>query len=83
MIINYFEPKSFFVDLIMCGRIAFFKSKEKIVDELLIDKWDGCDYSPNYNTVPSDKLYVLTAKRNLRIIKTMTWGLTPKWSKKN
>ena len=66
----------------MCGRIAFFKSKEKIINELIIDKWDECDYLPNYNTVPSNNLYVLTSKRYLRIIKTMSWGITPKWSKK-
>jgi len=66
----------------MCGRIAFFKSKEKIINELLIDKWDKCDYLPNYNTVPSNNLYVLTSERYLRIIKTMSWGITPRWSKK-
>ena len=66
----------------MCGRIAFFKSKEKIINELLIDKWDGSDYLPNYNTVPSRNLYVLTSKKDLRVIKTMSWGITPKWSKK-
>ena len=66
----------------MCGRIAFFKSKEKIINELLIDKWDGCDYLPNYNIVPSNNLYVLTSKKNLRVIKTVRWGITPKWSKK-
>ena len=65
----------------MCGRIAFFKSKEKIINELIIDKWDECDYLPNYNTVPSNNLYVLTSKKNLRAIKTMSWGITPKWSK--
>ena len=66
----------------MCGRIAFFKSKEKIINELLIDKWDGYDYLPNYNTVPSNNLYVLTSKKDLRVIKTVSWGITPKWSKK-
>ena len=66
----------------MCGRIAFFKSKEKIINELLIDKWDECDYLPNYNTVPSNNLYVLTSKKDLRVIKTMSWGITPRWSKK-
>ena len=66
----------------MCGRIAFFKSKEKIINELLIDKWDECDYLPNYNTVPSNNLYVLASKKDLRVIKTMSWGITPKWSKK-
>ena len=66
----------------MCGRIAFFKSKEKIINELIIDKWDECDYLPNYNTVPSNNLYVLTSKKDLRVIKTMSWGITPKWSKK-
>ena len=66
----------------MCGRIAVFKSKEKIINELLIDKWDECDYLPNYNTVPSNNLYVLTSKKDLRVIKTMSWGITPKWSKK-
>ena len=66
----------------MCGRIAFFKSKEKIINELLIDKWDGSDYLPNYNTVPSNNLYVLASKKDLRVIKTMSWGITPKWSKK-
>ena len=72
MIINYFEPKSFFVDLIMCGRIALFKSKEKIINELLIDKWDECDYLPNYNIVPSNKLYVLTSIEDVRVIKTIS-----------
>ena len=66
----------------MCGRIAVFKSKEKIINELQIDKWDECDYLPNYNTVPSNNLYVLTSKKDLRVIKTMSWGITPKWSKK-
>ena len=66
----------------MCGRIAFFKSKEKIINELIIDKWDECDYLPNYNTVPSNNLYVLTSKKDLRVIKTVSWGITPKWSKK-
>ena len=66
----------------MCGRITFFKSKEKIINELIIDKWDECDYLPNYNTVPSNNVYALTSKKNLRVIKTMSWGITPKWSKK-
>ena len=66
----------------MCGRIAVFKSKEKIINELQIDKWYECDYLPNYNTVPSNNLYVLTSKKDLRVIKTMSWGITPKWSKK-
>ena len=65
----------------MCGRVAFFKSKEKIINELIIDKWDECDYLPNYNTVPSNNLYVLTSKKDLRVMKTMSWGITPKWSK--
>ena len=59
----------------MCGRLAFFKSKEKIINELLIDKWDESQYSSNYNTVPSNKLYVLTSKKNLRVVETMTWGI--------
>ena len=67
----------------MCGRIVFYKSKEKIINELQIDKWDECDYLPNYNTVPSNSLYVLTSKKDLRVIKTMSWGITSKWSKKS
>lgn len=66
----------------MCGRIAFFKSKEKIINELLIDKWDECDYLPNYNTVPSNNLYVLNSKKSLRIVERMTWGIQPKLLKK-
>jgi len=66
----------------MCGRIAFFKSKDEIIDELLIDKWDECDYLPNYNTVPSNNLYVLNSKKSLRIVERMTWGIQPKRLKK-
>ena len=64
----------------MCGRIVFFKSKEKIINELLIDKLDESQYSSNYNTVPSNKLYVLTSKKNLRVVETMTWGIPSKRS---
>ena len=58
----------------------FFNSKEKIIDELLIDKLDESQYSSNYNTVPSNKLYVLTSKKNLRVVETMTWGIPSKRS---
>ena len=62
----------------MCGRIAFFESKEKIINELQIDKWNEYQYSSNYNTIPSNKLYVLTSKKSLRVVKFMTWGIRPK-----
>ena len=62
----------------MCGRIAFFKSKEKIINELQIDKWNKYQYFSNYNTIPSNKLYVLTSKKSLRVVEVMTWGIRPK-----
>tara|TARA_B100001250_G_scaffold166762_1_gene143569 strand:+ start:50 stop:733 length:684 start_codon:yes stop_codon:yes gene_type:complete len=66
----------------MCGRIALFKSREKIINELQIDKWDEYQYSSNYNTVPSNILYVLTSKKSLRVVNSMTWGIRPKRLKK-
>ncbi len=66
----------------MCGRIAFFKSKEKVINELQIDKWDEYQYSSNYNIVPSNKLYVLTSKKSLRVVESMTWGIRPRRLKK-
>tara|TARA_E500000178_G_C16760787_1_gene634718 strand:- start:107 stop:790 length:684 start_codon:yes stop_codon:yes gene_type:complete len=62
----------------MCGRIAFFKSKKKVINELQIDKWDEYQYSSDYNIVPSNKLYVLTSKKSLRVIESMTWGIRPR-----
>ena len=66
----------------MCGRIAFFKSKKKVINELQIDKWDEYQYSSDYNIVPSNKLYVLTSKKSLRVVNSMTWGIIPKRLKK-
>ena len=60
----------------MCGRMTLTKSKKSIIKELAIDSWEADGYSPSYNIAPSQFSPILIKKDNLRVIKSMQWGLS-------
>ena len=65
----------------MCGRKTLTKDKKAIIEELLIDEWQGDNYKPSFNIAPTQNSPVLISLESLRIIKSMKWGLIPSWSK--
>ena len=60
----------------MCGRITLTKNKKSIIKDFAIDSWRADDYSPSYNIAPSQFSPILVKEDNLRIIRSMQWGLS-------
>ncbi|MFL2983331.1 MAG: SOS response-associated peptidase [Candidatus Neomarinimicrobiota bacterium] len=65
----------------MCGRKTLIKSKESIVQELMLNEWSIKNYKPSYNIAPTHYSPVLLGNNERRIAKLMKWGLIPSWSK--
>ena len=63
----------------MCGRKTLTKGKIEIIQDLLVDGWNG-DWQPSYNIAPTQNSPVLVYKEK-RQIRTMRWGLVPSWAK--
>jgi putative SOS response-associated peptidase YedK len=64
----------------MCGRKTLTKGRRQIIEELLIDGWDGDDYEPSYNIAPTDVSPVMISNGGKRLVKMMRWGLIPAWA---
>lgn len=64
----------------MCGRKTLTKNMTSIIEEIEADEWAG-NFKPSYNIAPSQYSPIAININDKRIIKNMTWGLIPSWSK--
>ncbi len=67
----------------MCGRFAQvvkYDQLKKLSDELKIQE-SSEQLELNYNLAPSQKLYAVVAKAELRYFGFFQWGLVPSWMK--
>ena len=64
----------------MCGRRTLTKNTNSIIEEIEAEEW-GENFDPSYNIAPSQYSPIAININKKRIIKNMTWGLIPSWSK--
>jgi putative SOS response-associated peptidase YedK len=64
----------------MCGRKTLTKNMTSIIEEIEADEWAE-NFKPSYNIAPSQYSPIAIKVNDKRIIKNMTWGLIPSWSK--
>ena len=65
----------------MCGRKTLTRDMQSIIQELAIDEWHDDDFHPSFNIAPTQTSPILIGDGNSRIVRSMTWGLIPSWSK--
>ena len=64
----------------MCGRFAFFSSKEDFVKEFNLNS-PPQDLHSNYNFPPQEKSSIIFIRNNEKHIETASWGFVPHWLK--
>ena len=64
----------------MCGRFNSIASGKDFA-EIYGAEFGGSELQPNHNVAPTSKIYVLTQEVSRKIVRPMTWGLVPSWSK--
>ena len=62
----------------MCGRFATSKSLDQLEEEFSLVGVPSRELPPNWNTAPTQEIYVMTDGPTLEI---MRWGLIPSWAK--
>jgi len=62
----------------MCGRFATSKSLDQLEEEFSLVGVPSRELPPNWNTAPTQEVYVMTEGPQLNI---MRWGLIPSWAK--
>ena len=67
----------------MCGRYAFYEHQE--LSERLTNVAINADFlrrfRPTWNAAPSQQLPVIVEDNGQPVLRTMSWGLIPKWTK--
>lgn len=67
----------------MCGRYAFYEFQE--LSERLTNVEIDADFlqrfRPTWNAAPSQRLPVIVEDDGTPVVRTMSWGLIPKWTK--
>jgi len=61
----------------MCGRFATSKSLDQLEEEFSLVGVPSRELPPNWNTAPTQEIYVMTDGPTLEI---MRWGLIPSWA---
>jgi putative SOS response-associated peptidase YedK len=64
----------------MCGRFAFFSSKEELTKDFDLESSPQDVYS-NYNFSPQENTYIIFMQDSKKQIETAAWGFIPHWSK--
>ena len=62
----------------MCGRFATSKSLDLLEEEFSLVDVPARELPPNWNTAPTQEVYVMTEGPKIEI---MRWGLIPTWAK--
>jgi hypothetical protein len=69
-------------NLVVCGRYRLYRRKQ-VVEEYFDCGSDEPDWTPRYNTAPTQPLPVIrqNPKEPVRELTLMRWGLIPSWAK--
>lgn len=67
----------------MCGRYAFYDHQElsERLANVAIDAEFLQRFRPTWNAAPSQQLPVIVEDQGTPMLRTMSWGLIPKWTK--
>lgn len=67
----------------MCGRYAFYEHQElsERLTNVAIDADFLQRFRPTWNAAPSQQLPVIIEDNGKSVLRTMSWGLIPKWTK--
>ncbi|HBG02020.1 MAG TPA: hypothetical protein DDW87_10670 [Firmicutes bacterium] len=64
----------------MCGRFALHTPIDELVERFSLPGLDF-DYSPSYNTAPTQQVLTVLSVEETRSVAHMRWGLVPPWQK--
>lgn len=65
----------------MCGRYASSRRPEELIEEFEIESVPAHLLEPNWNTAPTQSIYVVAEVEQRRTLFIASWGLIPSWSK--
>ena len=65
----------------MCGRYAASRRPEELIEEFEIESVPAHLLEPNWNTAPTQSIYVVAEVEQRRTLFIASWGLIPSWSK--
>ena len=65
----------------MCGRYAASRRPEELIEEFEIETVPAHLLEPNWNTAPTQSIYVVAEVEQRRTLFIASWGLIPSWSK--
>lgn len=65
----------------MCGRYAASRRPEELIEEFEIESVPARLLEPNWNTAPTQSIYVVAEVEQRRTLFIASWGLIPSWSK--
>jgi len=64
----------------MCGRFVRSTDKDDLKSRNNFTDPSGVLLKPRYNIAPSQTHPVIIVENDLRILRTMKWGLVPSWA---
>ena len=65
----------------MCGRFVSSTPASKLAEQFMAEEVATAEKDPAYNVAPTDEVYAVVARRGVRRLGTLRWGLVPSWSK--
>lgn len=65
----------------MCGRYAASRRPEELIEEFEIEVGPPRALEPNWNTAPTQPIYVIAEESQKRTLMIARWGLIPSWAK--
>ena len=65
----------------MCGRYAASRRPEELIEEFEIESVPAHLLEPNWNTAPTQSIYVVAEIEKRRTLFIASWGLIPSWSR--
>jgi len=64
----------------MCGRYASSRNPEDLIEEFEIEVAPPMKLAPNWNTAPTQSIYVIAELLKKRTLLIARWGLIPSWA---
>lgn len=65
----------------MCGRFVSSTPASKLAEQFMAEEVVTAEKDAAYNVAPTDEVYAVVARRGVRRLGTLRWGLVPSWSK--
>ena len=65
----------------MCGRYASSRGAEDLASYFEVDEVDEQVLAPTWNVAPTDPVYAVVQRGDVRQLRVLRWGLVPSWSK--